>query len=238
VTTILFSNRNASSSETILNIIRNAEAIFFAGGDQSQYVDYWYATDVQSIIQEKLSSVTVGGTSAGLAILGNWVYSAEGAQGVTSAQALKDPYHHFITFAQSFLKIPYLETIITDSHFVTRDRMGRMLTFMARVLKDVSVPLAKLARGVGIDERTALLLDIGTGEVTTIGVGTAYVCRSDHPAAICDQKTPLTFDTLSCHRLNALTRDKYSFANFTGQGTDYAQNVISGVLTNTPYGPK
>lgn len=36
-----------------------------AGGDQSVYLDYWAGTEVQSIMQNKLANVTVGGTSAG-----------------------------------------------------------------------------------------------------------------------------------------------------------------------------
>ena len=65
VTTILWNNAGASSNPDVLNMIQNAEAIFFAGGDQSQYVDYWMGTDVQKIIQGKLDAVSVGGTSAG-----------------------------------------------------------------------------------------------------------------------------------------------------------------------------
>jgi cyanophycinase-like exopeptidase len=58
-------------------IIRNAEAIFFAGGDQSDYTSLWPGTEVQSIIQGKLANVSVGGTSAGCAVEGNWIYTGE-----------------------------------------------------------------------------------------------------------------------------------------------------------------
>jgi cyanophycinase-like exopeptidase len=50
---------------------------FATGGDQNEYMTYWTDTEVQSVIQEKLVNVTIGGTSAGLAVLGNWVYTAE-----------------------------------------------------------------------------------------------------------------------------------------------------------------
>lgn len=48
-----------------------------SGGDQARYMDWWTGTEVQSILQRKISNVTIGGTSAGLAILGNWVFRAE-----------------------------------------------------------------------------------------------------------------------------------------------------------------
>lgn len=47
------------------------------GGDQGVYMNYWAGTEVQSIMQSKLANITIGGTSAGLAVLGNWVYTAE-----------------------------------------------------------------------------------------------------------------------------------------------------------------
>ncbi len=73
VTTILFNDKKASEDPDVLKLIRNAEAIFFAGGDQSLYMSYWVGTEVQSIIQAKLVNTTVGGTSAGLAIQGEKV---------------------------------------------------------------------------------------------------------------------------------------------------------------------
>ena len=44
-------SRDASSEPEVLDVIRNAEAIFLAGGDQSQYMNYWVGTEVQTIIQ-------------------------------------------------------------------------------------------------------------------------------------------------------------------------------------------
>jgi cyanophycinase-like exopeptidase len=116
VTSLLFNDAKASQDSAVLSLIQNAEAIFFAGGDQSVYMDYWVGTPVQSIIQSKLANVTVGGTSAGLAVLGKWVYSAETGS-VYSDQAMADPYHRYITLTDAFLNIPFMESLITDTHF-------------------------------------------------------------------------------------------------------------------------
>ena len=116
VRSILFRNKKASAEPEVLTALKNAEAIFMAGGDQSEYLDYWRDTEVQSIIQEKLVNVTVGGTSAGCMVLGNWVYSGE-VESVISEEALANPYNSYITIVKPFLKIPYLESFITDTHF-------------------------------------------------------------------------------------------------------------------------
>lgn len=117
VTTILTYNRDASSDPEVLSLLRNAEAIFFAGGEQGTYIEYWSNTEIQSIVQEKLSTnVTIGGTSAGCALLGHWVYTGSVAS-TTSRTALSNPYDRGITITHAFVNITYLENVITDTHF-------------------------------------------------------------------------------------------------------------------------
>ncbi len=41
MTTFLLKNRNASSNDFVLQRVNQSEAIFFAGGDQSTYVNFW-----------------------------------------------------------------------------------------------------------------------------------------------------------------------------------------------------
>ena len=47
--------------------------------------------------------------------------------------------------------------VIMDDHFVTRDRMGRMMTFMARLVADGFSESEDVVRGIGVDEVRALL---------------------------------------------------------------------------------
>ena len=116
VTTIVFKNRQGSFDAEVTSRLSAAEGIFFAGGDQTKYLNYWSNTPVQSIVQSKLSNVTIGGTSAGLAILGNWVYSAsEGS--AYSDESLENPYNIYVTLADQFLNIPFMTNTITDTHF-------------------------------------------------------------------------------------------------------------------------
>ena len=60
-----------------------------------------------------------------------------------------------------------------------QDRMGRMVTFASRIAADgYAGPPAMpdyAVRAVGIDEKTALLLE-RDGNLTAAGSGTAYMC--------------------------------------------------------------
>jgi len=239
VTTILFKRPSASSESVVLEALNNAEAIFLAGGDQSDYLDYWNDTEVQSVIQNKMSNITIGGTSAGCMVLSSWIYSASKGS-VDSSEALANPYNKYMTLTTSFLTIPFLDSIILDTHFVTRDRMGRTLTFMARILTDYVdfLPSDGIVRGVGIDEHTALLMDYSSGDIEIVGVGTAYVCSADlNSYKLCKSGQALTFEGVSCTRLNALLSDLYSFKSFSGDGVVYESEVQSGVITTDAYGP-
>jgi hypothetical protein len=40
-----------------------------------------------------------------------------------------------------------------------------------------------------------LLLDVNTGAVSTVGVGTAYVCTSTHDPEVCKPDTNFTFES-------------------------------------------
>ena len=62
-----------------------------------------------------------------------------------------------------------MKGIITDSHFSTRERMGRLVTFLARIVQD---GWASEVHGIGIDETTAVLVE--KGKASVVGKGAAY----------------------------------------------------------------
>jgi cyanophycinase len=62
----------------------------YLGGDQSVYLNFWVDTEIQTIINSKLDKITVGGTSAGLAILGNWIFNSANDT-IYSSAALQVP---------------------------------------------------------------------------------------------------------------------------------------------------
>lgn len=161
VETIVFHDREAASDEKVLATIRGAEALFIAGGDQSRYVRFWQDTPVEDAINDLVRrSVPIGGTSAGMAVLGEFVYSAMGEESLTSEVALANPFDADLTLTRAFLDIPFLKGIITDQHLEERDRMGRTVAILARLLQE---GWTDDARGIAADRETALHIDPHTG---------------------------------------------------------------------------
>src|SRR5258705_2139387 len=107
-------------------------------------------------------------------VLGQFIYSAQASQAITSSQALADPFSKYITLVRDFANISILTGIIGDPHFVTRDRMGRDLAFMCRIYTNDWSPAP---RDIAIDEKTALMID-GNGDGTIVGSSTAYFLQA------------------------------------------------------------
>src|SRR6267378_1448884 len=98
VATLIIPNRAATSDPFVISTIQNAEALFIAGGNQADYINFWKGTPVESSLNALIArGVPVGGTSAGMNVLTEFIYSALASQGVTSSQALADPFTRYIT---------------------------------------------------------------------------------------------------------------------------------------------
>ncbi|MBL9211160.1 MAG: cyanophycinase [Opitutaceae bacterium] len=180
VETLLFHQRAAADDPRVLAIIRQAEGIWLAGGDQSRYVKYWKDTPVGAALDAHVrAGKPLGGTSAGLAVLGEFSYSALEPGTLTSPIALQDPYDRRITLERDFLHLARLRGIITDSHFSQRSRLGRSLAFLARLY-----PAGRPDRlaGIGVDEKTALAIEAdGSARVFTSGNGRVWLMLPSQP---------------------------------------------------------
>ena len=174
--TLVFEDRRAASDPRVLEIVRKADGIFIAGGDQANYVRYWKGTPLNEALNQHVrDGKPLGGTSAGLAIMGAYSYGAMDGGSLVSGDALKDPMGPAVTLVDDFLQLPPLPAhqVITDSHFGKRDRLGRLVTFVARIAKEQSSAEIK---GIGVDENTALCIDgEGVGKVFTGNGGSAWL---------------------------------------------------------------
>lgn len=236
VETLILKNARASTDPFVLDRIRRADAIFLAGGDQADYVAQFKGTPIEDEIHAAAArGVPIGGTSAGLAVLGEFLFSAASGT-VTSADALANPYSKRVALDRDFLQFPLLAQTITDSHFVERDRMGRIVTFLARLVQD---GWSGAPKGIAIDSETALLVE-PNGQTTVVanpGDATpfAYFMRGAGAPQVAAPKTPLTYLSLPVYRVSPGAT--FNLATWTGTGgTAYTVSATAGVLSSTQPG--
>jgi cyanophycinase-like exopeptidase len=230
VQSFVFKQRSASWDPFVLETLAHAEAIFIDGGNQWNYVSLWQDTPVEDAINAAALTKPVGGISAGLAVQGEFCYGARLGT-IRSGQALKDPYYSHVWLVKDFLRLPFLGGTITDSHFVARDRMGRLMTFLARIVND---GWAAQARGIGVDESTTVAVD-ERGRAQVFGVGTAYFLQTNGAPEVCVKGQPLTFTDVSVYKV--MPGATFDLAAWAGRGgTAYSLSAIEGVLHSTQDG--
>lgn len=237
VATLIIPARTAAEDPSVAEIIRKAEVLFIAGGDQANYIRGWQGTRVETAINDGIAAgKPIGGTSAGLAVEGEFVYSAAGDKpddkNLSSPEVLANPYLERVALARDFLKIPHLENLITDSHFEKRDRMGRSLGFLARILKD---GWSSSAQEVAIDEKSAVLVE-RDGKALVVGSGKgAYFLRPTHAPETCEKGVPLTFRAVSVYRVP--TGGHFDLTSWTGDGgVQYSLSVVQGKIESSQAG--
>ncbi|GGZ69192.1 hypothetical protein GCM10008101_24440 [Lysobacter xinjiangensis] len=175
VETFVFDDRDAASDPKILRALRRADGIFLAGGDQSRYVRFWRGTPVAAALDAHVrAGKPLGGTSAGLAMLGEYLYGAMDGGSLTSPEALSDPLGPANTIETGFLHIDALKGVVTDTHFRERGRLGRLVAFVAKAESLAGRPLI----GLGVDEDAAVAVEAdGSARVyaTAPGAGATLV---------------------------------------------------------------
>ncbi len=183
----------------MLKAIRGADGIFLAGGDQSNYIRYWKGTPVQQALNAHVqANRPVGGSSAGLAILGHYSYPCLDGISLESKVALADPFNSSVMMEDDFMHFRGLEQVITDSHFGAQPA-GRSIVFLARL--NAGKPAAVIF-GLGIDEKTALLVDgTGTARLAAGSAGSAWLVRPTEPAGVLARGQPLTMKAIQVVRL-------------------------------------
>ncbi|MEB3882745.1 Type 1 glutamine amidotransferase-like domain-containing protein [Lyngbya sp. CCY1209] len=227
VETLLVTRPEDANHPDVVESVRNAEMIFFAGGDQCRYLRNYLDTDLYDAIKSALDrGAAIGGTSAGAMIQSRFVFTACG-QSIDSESALDDPYRD-IELDDRVFDWRYLENTIVDTHFADRDRMGRLMTFVARARQD---GLAAKVLGIGIDEGTSLTID-ETGLAEVMGQGSVYFVSGSHSPEVCEPGTPLTFSDFQLWKRR--DGETFDLKNRPDEG-DYSISVNDGRLSDDPY---
>ncbi|MBN8888392.1 MAG: cyanophycinase [Rudaea sp.] len=195
--TIVFHNRTASSDPRVIAALKNADGIFLAGGDQSNYIKYWKGTPVQEALNAHVAANRpIGGSSAGLAILGHYSYGALDGGSLESKVALANPFDAAVTLESDFLHYRHLDDVITDTHFSQRHRLGRLITFLARLNPPSAKAPANAGKifGIGVDEKTALLIGAdGVGRLAEGSAGSAWIVLPQKSPTVLAAGKPLSY---------------------------------------------
>lgn len=211
VTTIVLNSKNDGNDPKIIDLIKKAELVFFAGGDQSDYIDLLKGTAVEALIQARVDqfNLSIAGTSAGMAIMGEFEFGAhypsprDEESNVNALDVLLNPMGIFVDIQKSIIRLPFLNKTITDTHFSQREREGRLLGFIAKTMLIEN----DFINGIGADEETALCYNQnGMGQV--FGIGNVYVIIPEtYPQLDVDQS--LLFKASKVLRLK--NNDKFDF---------------------------
>ncbi|MEA2512206.1 MAG: cyanophycinase [Thermomicrobiales bacterium] len=146
---VFISEREDANDEETLEVLRDATGIFLTGGNQMRLSTIVGGTKAAALVRDRNDAgAVVAGTSAGASILSSHMV-AFGASGETPKQRM----------AQMVAGFGLVPELIIDQHFRQRDRIGRLLMFVA------SNPGLL---GVGVDEDTAALIS-GNSVLEVIG---------------------------------------------------------------------
>lgn len=263
VETLVIPSIAAANDAFVNSVVSKAHAVFIAGGDQSDYIKYWKGTKLDQTLSGLMQkNVPIGGTSAGLAVLGQFDFAALKGT-VTSTQALANPYNKYMTLdpdplslTGGFLAPPALVNTVLDTHLDSRDRMGRLIAFVARLVAPDAgfgcpggilasgTNSAATARGIGVDVETALLVQGNksisaaftarrvTNPSTTTQSAVYFVQPLNLPT-VCGSGKPLTMTTVEIKKL-ADSDTIFNLSDWSGL-TGYTVDAISGALTSSPY---
>ena len=157
-TALPFVERADAGRKDWIATLEGATGIFLTGGDQLRLSTILGGTDVARILRrQNANGVSVGGTSAGAAILSEHMiaFGKEGATPLAGAAVLAPGFG-------------MTNRVIIDQHFRQRDRLGRLLSALA---------YNPFAIGLGLDEDTAAFIDpddsievVGSGAITIVDV--------------------------------------------------------------------
>jgi cyanophycinase len=151
----------ANSDETLLAMLRGANAVWFGGGRQWRLVDSYQNTVAHELMLDVLKrGGVIGGSSAGASIQGD--YMARGNP-MGPAEIMAPGYETGLGFLQG---------VAIDQHFTQRNRQPNMSSLMDTYPQIL---------GIGIDERTAIIVKGSVAEVA--GAGNVAVYDRKQPPA-------------------------------------------------------
>ncbi|HEY6325817.1 MAG TPA: hypothetical protein VIW73_04785 [Candidatus Cybelea sp.] len=229
--------------DAVAPFVDAADAVYFAGGDQAHYVAWKGSALAAAVRRLYARGGVVGGGSAGLAIQGAVIYDSVSGDRLNvnthTSDAVANPLEPRISFTTGLFAWPALADTITDTHFVVRDRFGRTVAFLGRILYDRLLPDARAVYALGIDEASTVVVD-PDGTATLFNAPRArgaYLVRATEAPRLTAGK-PLRYSVTVSH----VRRDGEHFDLLHKRTADpwYAVTVdgaASPIYSRNPYAP-
>jgi cyanophycinase-like exopeptidase len=233
VQTLLIDTTSKGDDACVAETIRHAEMLFVAGGNQQDYADYFKGRAVGNAINYLISTkhAPVGGTSAGMAIMGQYYHPGGAAEDST---VLQNPTA--IAIGSNFVSNAVLANVVTEPHFSQRSRQPRLTSFLASMSYNYSVSWQN-ERGIACDEASAYAIETnGVGKV--FGTGACFFVRPTGAPETLAPSTALTWNlnglALNVYRVPGTTTgtNMFNMNTFTGTGgSTQSWSVTRGVLS-------
>lgn len=152
-----------------LDSLQHARLIFITGGDQLRFMNIVINTPVyQAIHSAYKNGATVGGTSAGAAVMSKYMITGNQLNDTSYSGTFPVVHDNNIEIKEG---LALLSSAIIDQHFIVRSRYNRLLSAIA---KYPSLPC------IGIDEATAIIVQGNKVKVT----GESQVIVLKHPEQV------------------------------------------------------
>ena len=226
-------DKTIANDSTTYKTLITAKGIFMEGGDQWDYVSTWKNTLVEDAIKKVYTDGgVIGGTSAGLAVLGEVFFDAKYGSSYPD-DAAENCRNSDIHLNNDLFDL--MPGILTDSHFHPRGRMGRLIPMMAKWKTDTGEDLV----GIGVDDKTAFCIDknmhgiiYGKASVTIIKPTENSDCESIAGKSV--KYTNLRFDQLvhsieyNMNNFTLLNSENLNTYNHESQICTYNQITLNG----------
>jgi cyanophycinase len=192
-------SRGEALQDAKAEIMKDAEAVFFTGGDQLKITSQIGDTPIFERLRDLYEhGGVIAGTSAGASVMCETML-------ISGPSEKSNHSDHNVAMAPG---LGFIKDVIIDQHFAERGRMGRLLGAVARNPRII---------GIGIDENTAII--VKAGQFTVLGEGAVYVLDGRN-LLYSNVGESQDYETLSIFRMtmHVLSQgDRYHFESRTAE---------------------
>lgn len=192
-------SRAQADDLTFVKPLAEATGVWIGGGLQSKLTDAYLGTEVERQLQALLArGGVIGGTSAGAAVMSRVMISG----GKTEAK-----------IGEGF---GFLTGAVVDQHFLKRNRMKRLVG-VVRLHPDLI--------GFGIDESTALVVDVQRQRFSVVGDSYVVACV---PETISSSPAPMAISQVSSGGTAIARAPRQTFMEILKPGDEADLSALKG----------